>query len=411
MISIQDKDKCCGCAACVQVCPKQCFSFEEDEEGFRYPVADRIKCIDCGLCEKVCPVINQYEATNPIKVYAAINKDEVIRMQSSSGGIFTLLAEKVIREGGVVFGAAFDENWEVQHTYVETIKDLAKLRTSKYVQSRIEDNFIKAKDFLKQGRKVMFTGTSCQIAGLKHFLRKDYENLLAVDVICHGVPSPMVWRDYLQEITKAPLGASAGKNTVSFSLKAMPAIGGINFREKRPYGWKKYGFSVTPAEATAEGGNSVFRSLKNSEDPYMRLFLHDVALRPSCYACPAKGGKSGADITLADYWGIEKQHPEMDDDKGTCLLIVQTEKGLQALDFEKMRTLEVTLSEGTQINPSYLHSKNKPAIRDSFFDLYKHRAGTIDEFANKLLYVPAYKITARKYKAKLKRIVKKLLNK
>lgn len=143
----------------------------------------------------------------------------------------------------------------------------------------------------------------------------------------------------------------------------------------------------------------------------MRLFLHDVALRPSCYACPAKGGKSGADITLADYWGIEKQHPEMDDDKGTCLLIVQTEKGLQALDFEKMRTLEVTLSEGTQINPSYLHSKNKPAIRDSFFDLYKHRAGTIDEFANKLLYVPAYKITARKYKAKLKRIVKKLLNK
>lgn len=222
MISIQDKDKCCGCAACVQVCPKQCFSFEEDKEGFRYPVADRIKCIDCGLCEKVCPVINQYEATNPIKVYAAINKDEVIRMQSSSGGIFTLLAEKVIREGGVVFGAAFDENWEVQHTYVETIKDLAKLRTSKYVQSRMEDNYQRAKAFLKQGRKVMFTGTSCQIAGLKHFLRKDYDNLLAVDVICHGVPSPMVWRDYLLEIQKAPLGASAGKNTVFRSLPPRP---------------------------------------------------------------------------------------------------------------------------------------------------------------------------------------------
>lgn len=384
MISIQDKDKCCGCAACVQVCPKQCFSFEEDKEGFRYPVADRIKCIDCGLCEKVCPVINQYEATNPIKVYAAINKDEVIRMQSSSGGIFTLLAEKVIREGGVVFGAAFDENWEVQHTYVETIKDLAKLRTSKYVQSRMEDNYQRAKAFLKQGRKVMFTGTSCQIAGLKHFLRKDYDNLLAVDVICHGVPSPMVWRDYLLEIQKAPLGASAGKNTVSFSLKAMPAIGGINFREKRPYGWKKYGFSVTPTEATAEDGNSVFRSLKAMDNPYMKIFFRNIALRPSCYNCPAKAGKCHSDITLADYWGVNTQHPEMDDDKGTSLVIAHSQKGINAIDFKEMKTLEITLEEGILSNKTYYHSVARPKLRDRFFKKYNRRECSLEEFSSRV---------------------------
>lgn len=222
MIEIKDKSKCCGCAACVQACPKQCILFEEDEEGFRYPLVDQSKCIDCGLCEKVCPEINQFARRKPIKVYAAINNDETIRMQSSSGGIFTLLAEKIIDEGGVVFGAAFDENWEVRHEYVETRRGLAKLRTSKYVQSRIENRYQQTKKFLGEGRKVMFTGTSCQIAGLKRFLRKDYDNLLAVDVICHGVPSPMVWRDYLEEIKKAPLGASAGKNSVFRSLPPRP---------------------------------------------------------------------------------------------------------------------------------------------------------------------------------------------
>lgn len=192
MIEIKDKKDCCGCSACVQKCPKQCISLKEDNEGFLYPEVDKSMCINCGLCEKVCPVLHQGESRKPLKVYAAKNQDEEIRRQSSSGGIFTLLAEKTIQDGGVVFGARFDEHWEVKHDYTETIEGLAAFRGSKYVQSRMEDNYRKAEMFLKQGRKVLFSGTPCQVAGLKRFLRKYYGNLLTIDMVCHGVPSPLV---------------------------------------------------------------------------------------------------------------------------------------------------------------------------------------------------------------------------
>ena len=169
MIRIIDKKDCCGCHACSNVCPKQCISMQLDEEGFLYPIVDTQKCIDCGLCENVCPIINRGKSRSPINVFAAKNNNEEIRIKSSSGGIFTLLAEKIIIEGGVVFGAKFDKNWDVKHGYTETIEGLAAFRGSKYVQSQIEDNYQKAEKFLKQGRKVLFSGTPCQIAGLKCF--------------------------------------------------------------------------------------------------------------------------------------------------------------------------------------------------------------------------------------------------
>ena len=218
MITITDKSKCCGCNACVQACPKQCIEMHEDDEGFLYPRVDTTRCIDCGKCEKVCPVINQAEPHRPIKVYAAINPDEEIRRQSSSGGIFTLLAEQTIKEGGVVFGARFDESWQVTHDYTESIEGLASLRGSKYVQSCIGDTFLKAEAFLKQGRKVLFTGTPCQISGLKKYLHKEYENLLTVDFVCHGVPSPLIWQKYLSEtLENFRAKRGAGKNSVSES--------------------------------------------------------------------------------------------------------------------------------------------------------------------------------------------------
>ena len=235
MIDIKDKKDCCGCSACVQKCPKQCISLKEDCEGFLYPIVDKDICIDCGLCEKVCPILYQGEERKPLKVFAAKNHDEEIRKQSSSGGIFTLLAEKIINEGGVVFGAKFDENWDVKHDYTETIEGLAAFRGSKYVQSRIEDNYRKAETFLKQGRKVLFSGTPCQIAGLKRFFRKEYENLLTVDFICHGVPSPGVWRRYLQET----VARMCDKNRVStdpISIKNA-RVESISFRDKS-HGWK-----------------------------------------------------------------------------------------------------------------------------------------------------------------------------
>ena len=200
MIKIRQNSDCCGCNACTQSCPLKCISLREDREGFLYPEADLERCCNCRLCNKVCPVINRRETGNPLSVYAVKNRDEEIRRQSSSGGIFTLLAEKILDENGVVFGARFDENWDVKHDYVETREGLALFRGSKYVQSRIGDSYLQAQQFLKKGRKVLFSGTPCQIAGLKLFLGKEYDNLLAVDFVCHGVPSPLVWRMYLSQL-------------------------------------------------------------------------------------------------------------------------------------------------------------------------------------------------------------------
>lgn len=327
MIEIKDKSQCCGCNACVQRCPKQCIAMCEDEEGFLYPEVDEAICIDCGLCENVCPVINQADARIPLQVYAAKNTDEKIRMHSSSGGVFSILAEQTIKQGGVVFGARFDENWEVKHDYTETIDGVSVFRGSKYVQSKTGDTFKQAEQFLKQNRKVLFSGTPCQIVALKRYLKKEYENLLLVDFICHGVPSPGVWRKYLKQV----IALTCDKNTVSSHLKLLLSernalVEGISFRDKR-LGWQKFSFSLT-LSTTDESGNKNTVSLSESlnENLFMRGFLANLYLRPSCYACPANKGKSGSDITLGDYWGISSLMPDYDDDKGISAISVNTRK-------------------------------------------------------------------------------------
>lgn len=325
MIQITDKSACCGCSACVQVCPKKCISFNEDNEGFRYPSVDISKCVNCGLCEKVCPVINQNESHRPIKVYAAKNNNEDIRLHSSSGGIFTALAEDVINRGGVVFGARFDDNWEVKHDYTEMIEGLSAFRGSKYLQSRIENTYSTTEAFLKQGREVLFSGTPCQIAGLKRYLRREYENLLAVDVVCHGAPSPLVWREYLKEFSKNQI------------------IHQINFRGKIR-SWKNYRMVIKGDEDIV---NQPFY-----ENIFMRGFLRDIYLRPSCYACPSKNGKSGADITLGDFWGIENHYPEFDDDKGVSLVMVQSQKGAKYFNAIESNCVEVEYEKAVAGNPA-----------------------------------------------------------
>lgn len=310
MINIKNKQDCCGCSACAQRCPKQCITMAEDEEGFLYPKIDISKCIDCHLCENVCPVINQDEPRTPLNVYAAKNQNDQIRLDSSSGGIFTILAEQVINAGGVVFGACWDEEWNVKHDYAECLDNLSKFRSSKYLQSIIGDNYLKAEQFLKSGSTVLFTGTPCQIAGLKHFLRKDYDNLLAVEVICHSVPSPGIWQRYLDERLQ----------TLRWSKSD---IKHISFRNKKT-GWKGYSFVIEN-----KNGN-VFSEL-GSKNAFMRGFLADLYTRSSCQACPAKQLKSGSDITLGDFWGIDSLMPEIDDDKGVSAIIINTEKGIKAL--------------------------------------------------------------------------------
>lgn len=380
MIHILDKHNCCGCAACVQACPKQCISFDEDEQGFRYPLVDESVCIDCGLCEKVCPVIHQLDAKKPLKVYAAQNPNEEIRLKSSSGGIFTMLAEAVIDEGGVVFGVQFDKNWEVEHAYTESKEGLAAFRGSKYLQSRTGETYKQARDFLKAGRKVLYSGTSCQIAGLKKFLRKEYENLIAVDVVCHGAPSPLVWRTYLDEFKKCPKGI-AGKKSACSSLNETPVITGISFRDKST-GWKKYGFVLRGKSAFKADKNTVLSSVNTEKkhdvllhetldkNLFMQVFLKNLCLRPSCSACPAKSGKCGSDITLADYWGIENHHPEWDDDKGTSLVLVNTEKGSFLFNYLGTKNIATTYEAGFLGNPSIEHSVVETKYVNEFWKIF-----------------------------------------
>ena len=380
MIDIQDKTLCCGCAACVQRCPKQCISMYEDGEGFLYPKVDSSLCIDCGLCERVCPVITSYPESKPVSSCAAYNEDEEIRMKSSSGGIFISLARYVIARGGVVYGATFDSEWGVEHGYADTEEGVLKFQGSKYVQSRIGRAYQETAQFLRQGRLVLFSGTPCQIAGLNHFLGKEkYENLISVDVICHGVPSPAVWRKYLERFKMRPKG-SVGKNTVFMSLKDMSDISDISVRDKR-LGWKKFGFSVWKSASKADK-NSVFPSGKYlidkepafyeplTENVFMRGFLKDLYLRPSCHSCPSKCFRSGSDLTIGDFWGVESEFPELSDDKGISAVLCNTAKGVELLSMINVAIVPCTYSQIFKYNPalekSVLPHRNRGIFMTSF---------------------------------------------
>ena len=409
MIKIQDKRDCCGCAACVQRCPKRCISLNEDEEGFLYPVVDESVCINCGLCEKVCPIINRAEKLPVKEVLAVKNRNEAERMASSSGGVFIALARNTIEKGGVVFGAVFDENWEVKHAYAETLDGVRPMMGSKYVQSRIESSYCEAEKFLKQGREVLFTGSPCQIAGLRCYLRRDYPNLLAVDFLCHGVPSPGVWRRYLNEaLPGAARRAAAGKNTVlSSSLKSAPVITGIEFRDKTLHGWKKYSFVVRGAASKADK-NSVFLSDIFSQNPYMRGFLSDIYLRPSCYQCRCKNGVSHSDLTIGDFWGVPKAMPDFDDDKGIGLVLVNTDKGKVVFSALNMDVRLTTIDAAKVGNGGFNEHVTQHHNRKVFFQNYNIAIGIIANISQ-ILEVPLLNRLADKAKRLPKKIIKKLI--
>ena len=343
MIIIKSKYDCCGCGACAQRCPHNAIELIQDNEGFLYPQIDESICIDCGLCERVCPIINQELPSEPIKTFAAKNNDENIRQQSSSGGIFTLLATKVINNGGVVFGAIFNAKWEVEHDYTDTIEGLAKFRGSKYVQSKIGNNYILAEEYLKDGKQVLFSGTPCQIAGLKRFLRKEYDNLICVDIICHGVPSPFIWQKYLEQYNPADLSS-------------------ISFRDKTN-SWKRYEVVIRQEKKT------IIRE-DIGKNIYMKLFLSDLCLRPSCSNCNSKSGKSKSDITIADFWGIQHLHPDFDDDKGCNLVLINSEKGLNLFNKLECDKIETDFNTAIKYNPSYFKSVAEPKYRKYFFDYF-----------------------------------------
>lgn len=405
MIKIQNKQDCCGCAACVQRCPKHCISMKEDSEGFLYPVVDEGMCIDCGLCEKVCPIINRPEKLPVKEVLAVKNRNEAERMASSSGGVFIALAKKTIEKGGVVFGAVFDENWEVMHTYAETLDEVKPMMGSKYLQSRIGNSFRDAEKFLKEDREVLFIGSPCQVTALHNYLRKDYPNLLSIDFLCHGVPSPGVWRKYLdEEFHLSARRAAAGKNTVlSSSLKSVPVITGIEFRDKTLNGWKKYSFVVRGKSASKADKNSVLLSDIHYNSPYMKGFLADVYLRPSCYQCKCKNGVSHSDLTIADYWGINRLMPDFDDDKGVGLVLLTTEKGKAVFDTLNMEVRVSSLEYAKRFNGGFKEEVKVHPKRSRFFKgLIQNQ--NLSKLIERATHVPLYKIAIRKTKNVVKKI-------
>lgn len=377
MILISDKHNCCGCSACVQICPQKCISFEEDEKGFRYPLVNQEFCIDCGLCEKVCPCINQDIPKEPLAVYAAINPNNEIRLRSSSGGIFTMLAEAIIDEGGVVFGARFNDEWEVIHDYTETKEGLEVFRGSKYVQSQIGDTYKLVHKFLIEGRKVLFSGTSCQIAGLLHYIQKDYKNLITVDVACHGVPSPLIWRDYLNRVVDNPKDI-VKKSSIFRTIADKSDITKISFRDKTK-GWKNFSFVIRDKSLISQKNSNTQKGSCDSicisetflQNLYIQLFLKNLSLRPVCSKCPAKKGKCGSDITIADYWSLDKKYKELDDDKGTSLIVVFSKIGYDLVNSLNIRKIETTYLEAIKGNPILTECVKEPELTSVFWETYK----------------------------------------
>lgn len=383
MINIIQKEDCCGCEACYQVCPVNCISKETDSEGFYYPIVDMTSCINCNLCEKVCPIIQQTKLRKPLYVYASKNKDEIIRRNSSSGGIFTLLAEKIIDEGGVVFGVKYNDDWKAIHAYTETKVGISEFRGSKYIESIIGDSFILVKRFLKQGRKVLFSGTPCQIRGLNLFLRnKKYDKLLTIDFVCHGVPSPGIFSEYLNQVIK--------NNSID-------NITSISFRDKKT-GWKKFSLTIESKE----------RVISNTleEDIFMRGFLSDLYLRPACHKCPSKNFKSGSDITLADYWGVHKVLSEFDDDKGVSLIFINSEMGKNIYESIDTISIATSYSNAVKYNPSVEKSSAIPPNRSIFFEEYSKDHALLLPLILKYTRLSIKKRIKRKITYLIKKIIK-----
>ncbi len=347
MINIVEKSKCCGCTACSNICPQKAIEMVKDDEGFLYPSVDKSKCNNCNLCTKICPVLNKKTVEKKQKGYVLNNKEENIRADSTSGGAFTPIAEYVLDRNGVVFGASYNSNLEVIHIYIEKKEELYKLRGSKYVQSFLGDSFKKVKEFLENDRFVCFSGTPCQIEGLKNFLGKDYEKLITVDVMCHAVPSPLVFEKYKSFIKKTKLNNEE--------------IESIIFRDKSKYGFKYSTMTVKSSK------KEYYRGVET--DPFLRSFFGDLSDRPSCYDCAFKKQYHESDFTIWDCFIAEKFNKKLDDDKGTSRMLVNTEKANQIFDEinNKFEFTEITPEKLTENVKEMTNSVNLPEKRKDFF--------------------------------------------
>ncbi len=340
----------------MNACPAQCIIMRRDREGYDYPMANPDRCIGCGKCESVCPVLNPREPSEPIEVFAA--RDDAYVRESSSGGVFPSIAAGVIGRGGVVYGAVVNEDMTIGHTDAEDLSSIDRMRGSKYVQSDLYGTFDEVKYYLREGREVMFSGTPCQIAGLKSYLGGDHESLLTVDCACHGVPSPGLWEKYVKALETKEDG----------KMKA------VRFRDKSR-SWMHYDFVCS----FNVGDRTVVKRLPYRKDPFMALFIQDMNIRPSCYKCPARNGRSGSDLTFADLWNVAASVPEMNDDKGVSLVLANTEKGLRMLSEAEMTLVKVDSEVALKNNGGFAEYVVIPEKRAEFFKGH-HSAANLPKY-------------------------------
>lgn len=380
MKEIVEKKRCTGCSACASICPKGAIKLVEDDEGFKHPVIDQDKCINCGLCKRTCPVLNTNENSSLNKCYVAYNKNDKVKKTSSSGGIFDAIARVILKDNGIVIGASFNDEMKLKHIAIEKLEDLEKLKGSKYLQSDLDNVFSYIKENISE-RKFLFVGTPCQVAGLYAYLKKDYDNLVCIDLFCHGVPSPKLFSKYIKDLEN---------NIDSKAIK-------YNFRDKKT-GWDTYSNTVTFSS------NKEISELQ-SNNSYMRLFLSDIALRESCYNCNFKIGNKYSDITLGDFWGVQKYYPEMYNKTGVSAIIINTEKGQQIFESisNNLEYKECELEEIIDGNPSLKSSGKYPAKREKFFKDIDNL--DIKELSKK--YTNTSVIA--KFKNKLKKLIKKII--
>lgn len=385
MINITDKSACCGCTACEDICTHKAITFQTDIEGFWYPVVDKDKCTNCGLCEKVCPELHISELKKndfdkPSKTIAAIHKKMNVRWDSTSGGAFSALADTMYEQGGYVSGAIYNEDFSVRNYISNNPEDLVKLRSSKYLQSKAEGLYKEIRELLRKGEKVLACGTPCQMAALRSFLRKDYENLIIVDFICRGVNSPKVYRKYLDALER-----KYGGKVVYVKAK------------NKELGWR----NLTRKVIFDNG--KVYYGI-HMEDDFRRGYHTNVFCRPSCYSCQYKGFPRMADITIADYWGIEKIDKNLDNNIGTSMILLNSKKGEAYFEQAKDR-LEWRETSFESILPGNiaLRKSIEPAKIDRkrfFEDLDK---GTFEEVTEKYFPLQEKKIS---FKSKIKQRIK-----
>ncbi len=389
-----DKKECCGCTACLSVCPKQCITMQADEEGFLYPVINREVCIDCGLCEKVCPFEKPtYENSYSPQVYATYVKEESQRMQSTSGGLFYAIAQWVINQDGIVYGAAFDEHFKLHHIGVETLEELQPLRGSKYLQSDLQYTFGEIHHHLQNNRWVYFTGVGCQVAGLKAFLRKEYTTLVTSDLVCHGTPSQLMFDWHLDYLRQKEQG-----DITSYSFRDM----------------EKWGGCETYKYVSQTRGRGIRKLYSYDLSPYLYSFMWAFNYRYSCYHCKFARIPRQGDITLADYWGVRKYFPNIDADKGVSLALVNSLQGIVIWDKVKdtLHYRPSCVENAAAGNGNLTHPTKMPAIRYICYEMIRQRG--YKSVADKEFRAPHYyrvKLRTLLAQTKLWALLRKIKNK